>query len=79
MLELLVMLALIVVYLNGPSILNGFLDSLKKNANHDFTLFIADFSSNLTIPNNKYSYPIRIIPASNRGFSHGINTCLKQA
>jgi GT2 family glycosyltransferase len=71
------MLALIIVYYNKPENLTDFLDSLNKNL-PNFTLYIADLTAQLKIA-NKYSFPITVLPTKNKGYSHGVNTCLKQA
>ncbi|MFA6005476.1 MAG: glycosyltransferase family 2 protein [Patescibacteria group bacterium] len=73
------MLALIIVYLHEPDVLDEFLASLVKNTGKDFTLFVADFSNNLNIPTDKFPFPIQIVKSSNKGYSHGINVCIKQA
>jgi GT2 family glycosyltransferase len=71
------MLALIIVYYNKPKNLHDFLDSLNKN-NPNFTLYVADLTSCLKI-SKKYIFPITILPAKNKGYSYGVNVCLKQA
>lgn len=72
------MLALVVTYYNNKSNLDRFLQSLEKNSSHNFTLFIADLSESLSLSKD-YPFPTKIIPGENRGYSHGVNLCLKKA
>lgn len=72
------MLSLIIVYYNQPQVLSEFLDSLSKNKDHDFTLFIADLSRNLYLE-RKLPFPVVVLKGANKGYSHGVNLCLRQA
>lgn len=72
------MLALVIVYYNQPQQLKDFLYSLKKNSDLDFKLFIADLSNNLKLTQD-FDFPIEIIAGKNKGYSYGINLCLKKA
>ena len=72
------MLGLIIVYYNHPEQLRDFLLSLKKNQTANIKLFIADLGCNLKL-NNKYDFEIEIIQGQNKGYSYGVNLCLKRA
>lgn len=72
------MLALIIVYYNKPNNLKEFLGSLSKNIDQDFCLFITDLSKKLQ-PTKLYQFDEEIIQTANKGYSHGINACLKMA
>jgi len=72
------MLALIIVYHDHPEILKDFFESLRQTSNHNFTLFIADLSHKLRMKNN-LDFAEQIIDGKNKGYSYGINLCLKAA
>jgi len=72
------MLALIIVYYNKPNYLKEFLNSLNKNIDQDFCLFIADVSKKLHFT-KLYGFGEQIVQTNNKGYSHGINACLKVA
>ena len=71
-------LAIITVVYQNYSILKDFLESLKKQQNQNFKLFIADLSDKkqlLSISNIKY----QISNSLNLGYAHGVNLGLKNA
>ncbi len=71
-------LAIITVVYQNYSILKDFLESLKKQQNQNFELFIADLSDKkqpLPISNLKF----QILNSSNLGYAHGVNLGLKKA
>lgn len=72
------MLALIVTYYNNREVLEEFLKSLESNSVHIFTLYIADLSKTLVIK-KEFSFLIKLLPSSNKGYSHGVNVGLKRA
>lgn len=71
-------LAIITVVYNNYEILNDFFESLEKQADKNFHLFITDNSENRQkISNNRI--PFTIINSKNLGYSHGVNLGLKKA
>jgi GT2 family glycosyltransferase len=77
------MLAIITVIYNNYEILEDFFTSLIAQTSPNFSVFIADASQNQqiintsTLTNIGVSVDITIIP--NRGYAHGVNTCLTRA
>lgn len=72
------MLALIIVYYNHKEQLDDFLLSLKKNTTTKIKLYIADLSQNLQLDNN-HSFETEIFKGANKGYSYGVNLCIKTA
>lgn len=71
-------LALITVVYENYTVLDEFLKSLNDQSNRNFHLFICDLSdSKKTIPNT--NFPTTILPAKNKGYSHGVNIGLKES
>jgi GT2 family glycosyltransferase len=72
------MLAFIIVYYNHEEVLQDFLSSLKRNQTRNIKLFIADLSKNLNLSKN-YGINFEITKGNNKGYSYGVNRCLKVA
>ncbi len=71
-------LAIISVVYENYDILKDFLESLEKQNNKDFHLFLVDLSkSKKSIP--ILHSPFSILHSQNLGYAHGINTGLKKA
>lgn len=71
-------IAIITVVYKNYSILEDFLQSLAKQTNKNFRLFIADAS-----PERKEitadGIEMTVIPIENKGYAHGVNTGIKKA
>jgi len=72
------MLGLIIVYYKHPEALSEFLNSLKKNTDHDFKLFIADLTGTLELK-IELPFAYQVLKGKNRGYSFGVNLGLRQA
>jgi len=72
------MLAFIIVYYNHPEALSDFLQSLKKNNDSDFKLFIADLTGSLELK-TELPFSYEVIKGKNKGYSYGVNLGLRQA
>ncbi|MFA6533387.1 MAG: glycosyltransferase family 2 protein [Patescibacteria group bacterium] len=71
-------IALITVVYQNYSVLKDLFDSLKKQSNNNFHVYIAD----LSITRKEIQFqglPITVINGENKGYSHGVNLCLAQA
>lgn len=71
-------LALITVVYNNYQILDDFFQSLEKQNNKNFHLFIADLSTKQQ-KIKETSFPITVIFGKNKGYGYGINLGLKKA
>ena len=71
-------LAIISVVYQNYTVLQEFIQSLEKQKDQDFHLFIADQSTDKQKIISK-KIKISVINSKNLGYSHGINVCLKQA
>ncbi len=71
-------LAIITVIYNNYSVSNDFLNSLRKQTDKNFRLFITDLSDRKEKINVE-SIPTTILSFENRGYAFGVNQALKQA
>lgn len=71
-------IALITVVYQNYSVLKDLFDSLKKQSNNNFHVYIADLSTTKKKIQSK-DFPITVIFGKNKGYSHGVNLCLAQA
>lgn len=73
-------LAIITVVYQNYSILQNYLDSLVKQKNKNFHIFITDLSDTKQIIKlTRESKQFTVINGNNKGYAHGVNTGLKQA
>lgn len=71
-------LAIITVVYQNYSILKDFLESLKKQKNKNFHLFLVDLSDEKK-PIDGNDLPMRILTSKNLGYAYGVNIGLKKA
>ena len=71
-------IALITVVYQNYSVLKYLFDSLKKQSNNNFCLYIADLSKTKKQIQSQ-DLPVVVIFGENKGYSYGVNLCLAQA